>query len=60
MNPKENNEQYLKKVLKEPKGEDKVEPNTLLEMQDIANAPWQGGDGNPGMTRDEYVDFVKE
>lgn len=41
MNPKENNDQYIQKVLKEPKVEDKQEPNVLLEMQEIANAPWQ-------------------
>ena len=31
-------------------------------MQEIANAPWQDdGDGDgQGMTRDEYIDFVKE
>ena len=40
MNPKENNDQYLEKVLKEPKVEDKAQPNVLLEMQEIANAPW--------------------
>ena len=61
MNPKENNDQYIKKVLKEPKREDQAQPNTLLEMQDIANAPWQAdAEGNQGMTRDEYIDFVKE
>ena len=60
MNPKENNDQYLEKVLKEPKVEDKQQPNVLLEMQEIANAPWQNQEGTPGMTRDEYIDFIKE
>ena len=32
MNPKENNEQYLDKVLKENKQEDKSAPNVLLNM----------------------------
>ena len=41
MNPKENNDQYIQKVLKEPNVEDKQQPNVLLEMQEIANAPWQ-------------------
>ena len=46
--------------MKENKQEDKQAPNVLLNMQEIANAPWQDQGGNPGMTRDQYIDFVKE
>ena len=35
-------------------------PNTLLEMQEISNAPWQAQGDDPGMTRDQYINFVKE
>ena len=55
MSPKENNQQYLDKKYKDAKREEKTMPNTLMEMQDITNAPWQNG----GMTRDDYVNFVK-
>lgn len=56
MNPTEDNRQYLDKKFQDAGVEDKIAPNTLLEMQDIANAPWEA-DG--GMTRDDYVAFVK-
>ena len=44
--------------------EDKIQSNTLLEMQELPNAPWntgEAGDGSaaPGMTREEYIAFVK-
>jgi hypothetical protein len=39
-NRAENNEQYLKKKLQAAAKEDKVEPNTLLQMQELAQAPW--------------------
>ena len=46
MNPKEDNSPFLDKKYKEAKVEDKLAPNTLLEMQEIANAPWNDVGGN--------------
>ena len=40
MNPKEDNRKYLDKKYKDARVEDKEAPNTLLEMQEIASAPW--------------------
>ena len=40
MNPKEDNRPFLDKKYQDAKIEDKQAPNTLLEMQEIANAPW--------------------
>ena len=37
------------------KKEEKTLPNTLLEMQDISNSPWDNG----GITRDDYINMVK-
>ena len=31
-------------------------PNTLMEMQDIANSPWDNG----GISRDDYINLVKK
>ena len=65
MNPKEDNRQYLDRKYQDAGVEDKIEPNTLLEMQELPNAPWnEGGDqaaagGAPQMTREEYIAFVK-
>ena len=62
MNPKEDNRQYLDRKYQDAGVEDKIQPNTLLEMQELPNAPWneEGGDGSaPGMTREEYIAFVK-
>ena len=67
MNPKEDNRQYLDRKYQDAGVEDKIQPNTLLEMQELPNAPWNtggdgtgGGDGgNPGMTREEYIALVK-
>ena len=56
MNPKEDNRQYLDKKFQDAGVEDKIAPNTLLEMQDIANAPWEA---EGAMTRDDYIAFVK-
>ena len=61
MNPKEDNRQYLDKKYQDAKIEDKIQPNTLLEMQEIPNAPWDDNeDGEKGMTRDDYINFVKD
>ena len=61
MNPKEDNRQYLDKKYQDAKVEDKLAPNTLLEMQEIPNAPWDAnGSGEKGMTRDDYIAFVKD
>lgn len=66
MNPKEDNRQYLDRKYQDAGVEDKIQPNTLLEMQELPNAPWntgggdEAGDGSaPGMTREEYIAFVK-
>ena len=65
MNPKEDNRQYLDRKYQDAGVEDKIRPNTLLEMQELPNAPWNtggdAGDGSsaPGMTREEYIAFVK-
>jgi len=58
MNPNENNAEYLDKKYRDAKVEDKTMPNTLLEMQEISNAPWDPAN-NSGMTREEYIAFVK-
>ena len=59
MNPKEDNRKYLKKY-QDANLEDTQQPNTLLQMQEIANAPWdQTGEGN-GMTREDYISFIKD
>lgn len=64
MNPKEDNSPFLDKKYKEAKVEDKLAPNTLLEMQEIANAPWNDVGGNDNnnetMTREQYISFIKE
>jgi len=68
MNPKEDNSPFLDKKYKDAKVEDKLAPNTLLEMQEIANAPWDDGKGQEGaeegsfpiMTREQYIAFIKE
>jgi len=60
MNPKEDNRQYLDKKYQDAKVEDLPAPNTLLTMQEIASAPWdQTGNGEVGMTREDYIAFVK-
>ena len=49
MNPKEDNRQYLDRKYQDAGVEDKIQPNTLLEMQELPNAPWNtGGDGTGG------------
>ena len=59
MNPKEDNRKYLKKY-QDANLEDTQQPNTLLQMQEIANAPWDTtGQGN-GMTREDYISFIKD
>ena len=64
MNPKEDNRQYLDKKYQDAKIEDKLAPNTLLEMQEIPNAPWNDNDDGSGekggMTREDYIAFVKD
>ena len=55
INLKENNQQYLDKKYQDAKNEEKTLPNTLMEMQEIANAPWENG----GISREEYIKFVK-
>ena len=60
MNPKEDNRPFLDKKYQDAKIEDKQAPNTLLEMQEIANAPWDTQGNGEGMTRDEYITFVKD
>lgn len=59
MNPEEDNEKYMNEKFQDAIVEDVIAPNTLLEMQEIANAPWDitGEDG--GLTRDDYIAFVK-
>ena len=67
MNPKEDNRQYLDRKYQDAGIEDKIQPNTLLEMQELPNAPWNtggdgtggGADGAQGMTREEYIALVK-
>ena len=55
MNMKENNAQYLDKKYQDAKREEKTLPNTLMEMQDISNSPWENG----GISRDDYINMVK-
>ena len=43
MNPKEDNRQYIDKKFQDAGVEDKIQPNTLLEMQELPNAPWNDG-----------------
>ena len=59
MNPKEDNRQYLDKKYQDAKTEDKIAPNTLLEMQEIANAPWDTAGNGEGPSRDDYINFIK-
>lgn len=59
MNPKEDNRQYLDRKYQDAGVEDKPAPNTLLEMQEIANAPWDTAGAGEGMTREDYISFVK-
>jgi len=59
MNPKEDNRQYLDRKFQDAGVEDKIAPNTLLEMQEIANAPWDTTGQGEGMTREDYINFVK-
>ena len=61
MNPTENNQQFLNQQYQEAKFEDKFQPNTLLQMQEISNAPWlMGAENAPQITRDEYIDMIKQ
>ena len=52
----------MDKKYQDAKTEDKLAPNTLLEMQEIPNAPWdvEGSGDKGGMTRDDYIAFVKD
>lgn len=59
MNPKEDNAEFLDRKYQDAKTEDKIAPNTLLEMQEIANAPWDNSGEGDGMTRDDYITFIK-
>lgn len=43
MNPKEDNRKYLDRKYQDAGVEDKIQPNTLLEMQELPNAPWNTG-----------------
>ena len=59
MNPKEDNSPFIHKKFQDAITEDKLAPNTLLEMQEIANAPWDANGTGEGMTREEYIALVK-
>lgn len=59
MNPKEDNRPYIDKKFQDAGIEDKIAPNTLLQMQEIANAPWDVAGSGEGMTREDYIAFIK-
>lgn len=48
------------KGYRDAKVEDKQAPNTLLEMQEMPNAPWDTTGNGEGITRDDYITFVKD
>jgi len=50
----ENDKTYLEKELKQNQVEEKAQPNTLLQMQEAANAPW-----GKEFTKSSYVEKVK-
>ena len=51
MNPKED-KPFLNKELKKNQTEDLQQPNTLLKMQEMPNAPWGEGDA---VSRGQYI-----
>lgn len=55
-NPDEDQTNYLKKELKKNQVEEKTQPNTLLIMQEAANAPWGG---KTDFTKSMFIDKVK-
>lgn len=57
MNPDENNAEYIDKKYQDARTEDKFLPNTLLQMQELAHAPWLAGGEN---ARNEYIEMVKQ
>lgn len=53
----EDNAPYIDKKFKDAKIEERTLQNSLLDMQEISNAPWKPP--NTGLTRADYVNALK-